>query len=131
MADPEEIQEWLAKADEDKLVAEVLLKSGEELTLPCMFHLQQMLEKLLKALIIARGNSIERTHDLDRLAQIARVEEIESLLDLCDVLNLFAVNGRYPGDLPDVSILEARRYYEHADAVRVELLQRIKGYISG
>ena len=131
MADPEEIQEWLAKADEDKLVAEVLLKSGEELTLPCMFHLQQMLEKLLKALIISSGEPIERTHDLDRLAQIAGVEEIEGLFDLCDVLNLFAVNGRYPGDLPDVSILEARRYYEHADAVGVELLQRIKGYISG
>ena len=43
MADPEELEEWLKKADEDWRVADILLKSGEELTLPCMFHLQQML----------------------------------------------------------------------------------------
>lgn len=44
MAEPEEIQEWLDKAEEDRRVAEVLLRTGEELTLPTMFHLQQMLE---------------------------------------------------------------------------------------
>jgi hypothetical protein len=33
MADPEEIKEWLRKADEDWRVAEILLISGEELTL--------------------------------------------------------------------------------------------------
>jgi hypothetical protein len=33
MADPEEIKEWLSKADEDWRVAEILLISGEELTL--------------------------------------------------------------------------------------------------
>lgn len=49
MAVSEEIQEWLDKADEDWRVAELLIRSGEELTVPCMFHLQQMLEKLLKA----------------------------------------------------------------------------------
>jgi HEPN domain-containing protein len=59
MADLEEIREWLNKADEDRLVVEVLMRTGEELTLPCMFHLQQMLEKLLKALILVRGI---RTH---------------------------------------------------------------------
>lgn len=57
MAEPEEIQEWLDKAEEDRRVAEVLLRTGEELTLPTMFHLQQMLEKLLKALILATGNA--------------------------------------------------------------------------
>ena len=40
MADPEEINEWLDKANEDCRVVEVLLKVREELTLPSMFHIQ-------------------------------------------------------------------------------------------
>jgi HEPN domain-containing protein len=125
MAVSEEIQEWLDKADEDWRVAEILLRSGEELTLPCMFHLQQMLEKLLKALIIARGRRIERTHDLDRLAQQSEALEIEGLLNLCDTLTIFAVNGRYPGDLPEVSIREARSYCTLAEEIGKQLVQRI------
>ena len=127
MADPEEIEEWLKKAQEDWRVAEILIKSGEELTLPCMFHLQQMLEKLLKASILAGGNRIERTHDLDRLAQMAGVQAVEGLLDLCDTFNAFAVNGRYPGDLAEISISAARNYFESAGRVRRALLKHIGG----
>ncbi len=125
MAVSEEIQEWLDKADEDWRVAELLIRSGEELTVPCMFHLQQMLEKLLKALIIARGRHIERTHDLNRLVQQSEGREIEGLLNLCDTLTLFAVNGRYPGDLPEVSIRDARLYCTLAEEIGQQLVQRI------
>lgn len=126
-AETEEISEWLAKADEDFRVAEILLKTGEELTLPCMFHLQQMLEKLLKASILKQGRKIERTHDLSRLTELSNNQEISGLLDVCDMLNVFAVNGRYPGDLPQVSIAFARNYFEQLVEVRDVLLQQIKG----
>lgn len=33
MANPEEVQEWLDKAEEDRQVVEVLMKTGEELTI--------------------------------------------------------------------------------------------------
>lgn len=128
MADPEEIQEWLDKADEDRLVVDVLMRTGEELTLPCMFHLQQMLEKLLKALILVQGVRFERTHDLTRLATLTRTEDIEGLLEVCETLNLFAVNGRYPGDLPEIDIHTAQHYRETAFAIRDELLTRIKRF---
>lgn len=126
MADPEEIEEWLGKADEDRRASEVLLESGEELALPCLFHLQQMLEKLLKALILRRGNRLERTHDLNRLVQEADAQDIDGLLDLCDTLNVFSVSGRYPGDLMQVSISTARDYFESASRVREELLKQIR-----
>jgi HEPN domain-containing protein len=126
MVDPEELNEWLKKAEEDWRVAEILLISGEELTLPCMFHLQQVLEKLLKALILKKGGRIERTQDLDRLAQLAELQEMEGLLDLCDVLALFAVNGRYPGDLPEIAISVARNYFESAKGIRSSLLEQIR-----
>ena len=123
MADPEEVQEWLDKADEDRLVVEVLLRTGEELTLPCMFHLQQMLEKLLKALILVQGSNFERTHDLSRLATLASAEDVEQLLELSETLNLFAVNGRYPGDLPEISVSLARDYRKKACFIRKVLLE--------
>ena len=126
MADPEEIQEWLNKADEDRLVVEVLMRTGEELTLPCMFHLQQMVEKLLKALILVQGNRFERTHDLTRLATISKTEDVQGLSEISETLNLFAVNGRYPGDLPEIDIHAARHYRDTAFAIRDELLARIK-----
>ena len=125
MADPEEVEEWLKKADEDWRVSEILLKSGEELTLPCMFHLQQMLEKLLKASILVAGSRIEKTHDLNRLARQGGVQAVNGLLDLCDTCNIFAVNGRYPGDLPEVTISAARNYFEQAGRVRRDLLKHI------
>ena len=92
-----------------------------------MFHLQQMIEKLLKAVIIKRDKRIDRTHDLGRLVQIAELQHQEALLDLCDVLTLFAVNGRYPGDLPQVSNSDAKMYYQRAIDIRKNLLQLLEG----
>jgi len=87
-----------------------------------MFHLQQVIEKLLKAIILKRDIPVTRTHDLSRLAHIAQIQEIEGLLDLCESLTLFAVNGRYPGDLPEISRETAWQYFESAKNIRDELL---------
>ena len=85
-----------------------------------------MLEKLLKASILVKGRRIERTHDLDRLAHMTGVQDVEGLLDLCDTFNIFAVNGRYPGDLPEISISVARNYFEAAGRLRQKLLNHIR-----
>lgn len=129
MAEAEEVNEWLQKANEDRLVSVLLLESGKELTLPCMFHLQQMLEKTLKALILVKGTRLEKTHDLGKLAQSAEVDHVDGLLDLCETINLFAVLTRYPGDLPEVNAKEAQSYFDRAEEVRAELLERISGYL--
>ena len=61
---------WLERATEDAAVATLLVQ--EEYALPAAFHTQQALEKLLKALLVAAGQDIRRTHDLDALATQAR-----------------------------------------------------------
>ena len=76
---------------------------------------------------IRKGSRIERTHDFDRLGQIATVQGIEDLLDICDTPTVFAVNGCYPGDLPEVSISAVRNYFESAGRVHRELLTHIHG----
>lgn len=125
MADPEEIQEWLKKSEEDWTAARVLLESGEELALPCLFHPQQMTKKLLKALILVAGNKPDRTHDMHQLSTTAGVLDIPGFIDLVETLNLYAVNARYPGDFPDVSVSDARACFEDARRYREELLRRL------
>ncbi len=62
-----------------------------------MFHLQQDIEKMLKAAISHHRIEISRTHDIERLIAICR----ESGIDLPDYtehfddLSFFAVDGRY------------------------------------
>lgn len=71
MSDPEVAREWLTRAQD--LHAARLLHDGG---LPALaaFHAQQAAEKGLKAIVIARGSGIERTHDVERLARSRRGE---------------------------------------------------------
>ena len=62
---------WLAKADEDVVVAELALAREPPLTEPAAFHCQQAAEKILKALLVAAGVAPARSHDMERLVQAA------------------------------------------------------------
>ena len=62
----EEAELWLAKAAEDVAAARILLR--EEMASPASFHVQQALEKMLKALLVAAGREVLRTHDIDDLS---------------------------------------------------------------
>jgi HEPN domain-containing protein len=61
---------WLAKADADIVGARTLL-AGAQLDLAA-FHVQQALEKALKALLVAAAQDVRRSHDIDMLATLAR-----------------------------------------------------------
>jgi HEPN domain-containing protein len=82
---------WLRRADADlEAAAAVLERSLHEL---CIFHCQQALEKLLKAILIERSptNRARRTHDLVSLAEELRlglaVEQLQLLRRLADLYN--------------------------------------------
>jgi hypothetical protein len=61
---------WLAKADAEIVGARTLL-AGAQLDLAA-FHVQQALEKALKALLVAAAQDVRRSHDIDMLATLAR-----------------------------------------------------------
>lgn len=61
---------WLDRASGDIRAARVLLRDGIELQ--AAFHLQQAIEKTLKALLVAARRDVRKTHDIDTLAELAR-----------------------------------------------------------
>ena len=64
-----EAQRWLAKADEDVAAARMLLAA---LPGQAGFHIQQAVEKTLKAMLVAKSQDIRKTHDIALLAGLAR-----------------------------------------------------------
>lgn len=94
------IRQWAEKASRDLLLAEHALTMQKDqcpFDLIC-FHAQQAVEKYLKTLLILRGVTVPRTHDLAELAgilpkDIALGVSAEAIASLTP----YAVQSRYPG----------------------------------
>jgi HEPN domain-containing protein len=103
MQDPaSKFENWLLKGDEDRAAIRLLL-AGPGTPWPAVcFHAQQAAEKYLKALLVARQQRVERTHELSRLlAQLLAVEpSLVSLRGDCAAISDYAVDARYPDILP-------------------------------
>ena len=66
-----EAARWLAKADEDAVVAELALTCDPPLINPAAFHCQQAAEKMLKAPLVVAGAAPPRSHDMELLIEAA------------------------------------------------------------
>jgi HEPN domain-containing protein len=96
--DTELREQWFGKAGNDLRAAEMLL-AGEDPPLDVVcFHCQQAAEKYLKGLLAGAGLPFPPVHDLGRL--LTRLDSegfpAESLRDLAEALNPYAVEVRYP-----------------------------------
>ncbi len=82
------------------------------------FHAQQSIEKWLKAVLASRALEFERTHDLNRLAELVEAAGETLPIDRDDVsaLTEFAVPFRYD-DPFEVEPLERARTLEVVEAV--------------
>jgi len=67
MSVPRDVLGWVARAEEDFLLARSCLRRVTPLTVGACFHAQQCAEKYLKALLLARRQPFPRTHDLGAL----------------------------------------------------------------
>jgi len=117
-----EIEEWLLKADQDWRTFLLILDNNRDLPTPALFHLQQAVEKWLKAVCLRQGKPVARTHDLGRLMTVAAVKFPDPLHLTCLELNVFAVETRYPGDLFPISDADLNRFLEHGRKIRDQLL---------
>lgn len=124
MSDSLFYEDWLAKAKEDELAAERLM-GGDGLFSPVCFHSQQMAEKLLKALLLYKGQTFEKIHDLSALGKLLQ-PLFPDVLDLKSdllVLSKFYIKTRYPADYPEFTKKQAEQAYECA--------LRVKDFVNG
>ena len=99
MNDPDDWRAWIAKATNDLLNIDNNLKSSAVPWDTVCFHAQQAAEKALKALLVARGEIVPRTHDLSALLGrcAALGFAVDELWDECGQLQPYSVLIRYPG----------------------------------
>jgi HEPN domain-containing protein len=109
---------WVAKAEEDYLVARSALRRRKPFTYTACFHAQQCAEKYLKGLLVARGSKFSKVHDLLKLSQECEKAGILLTIDLTqlDRLSLYAIQTRYPGVTP--TLADARDAVGIAKTVR-------------
>jgi len=110
MSNPDDPAAWIAKAENDLLNIDNNLASNLVPWDTVCFHSQQAAEKMLKAFLVARGETVARTHDL--IVLLARSADHQPTLNKletdCRLLNPYSVLVRYPGSVPTPSADESR-----------------------
>jgi len=121
---PHQYEILFKKADADlALVVHVLALEDKPIDVDIIFfHLQQAVEKYLKALICYNGVHFEKVHDIDKIINVCRSNSIEvpEYIDVFIELNPYAVEGRYAVLSDDMD--DAEGY--------VKLLSRLSVYVS-
>ncbi len=93
-------REWVAKAEEDFLAASALSRRRKRpLWHVVCFHVQQAVEKYLKARLEEAGQGVPKTHDLLHLLSVLTpVEPLWAAYHSAfSLLISYAVQTRYPG----------------------------------
>jgi len=109
---------WVERAEEDYLLARAALRRKSPLTYGACFHAQQCAEKYLKAILVAKGATFAKVHDLlllsDQCAKMGALVAIDA--KRLNTLSDYAVRVRYPGEDPTPE--EAREAVEIAKDIR-------------
>ena len=110
-------EDWLRHANSDLEIARSA-KSKRVLLEQLCFHAQQAAEKAIKAVLVSRGISVPKTHNIKLLIGLL-AEDIELTIPLLEspILSDYSVTGRYPGDVEPVSKAEHRHAVELAESV--------------
>ncbi|HYM45265.1 MAG TPA: HEPN domain-containing protein [Solirubrobacteraceae bacterium] len=92
----------LARAIEDETLVRKVAPDTDIADAIVGFHAQQAVEKLIKAVLAARGVAFMKSHALSYLVGLVEENEIEAPEDLseADVLSPWAVEFRYEGEEP-------------------------------
>lgn len=127
MSAPDNRESWLDKADNDLLNIENNLDAARVPWDTVCFHAQQVVEKVLKAFLVANGQVPPRTHDL--LALLGACQQFDAYLASqevdCRQLSAFAVATRYPDDLFEPTEADGRAMVDAMRRVRTEVLSHM------
>lgn len=109
--------DWIAKADEDEQVANLIRVNGGPWSLAA-YHLQQAAEKSLKAAVVEAGMAVPKTHDLVQLVGLLPNTVIPPEVDSAvAMLSAFAWITRYPGG-PSIDRTHVEECFIHLEAIK-------------
>jgi HEPN domain-containing protein len=122
------VRQWLRKAENDLRNIRNNLAAEEVPTDTVCFHAQQAIEKLLKALLVANGRNVGKTHDLVKLlSDVADlVPELLPLEEWLEEISEYGVAARYPDGFCEPTMDEAHRTFEMATKIEEIILSNIK-----
>jgi HEPN domain-containing protein len=113
-----ESNRWLAYARSDLDAAHALLHDPDHYPRQVCFLAQQAAEKALKAVLVLLEIEFPFTHDLDRLREMVPAGwRVKTAFPNLYALSIWAVEARYPGDMPQVVEADARGALQTAEAV--------------
>ena len=130
MSKEENVQEWLAIAEEDLTVANLCYKGS--MYLHCAYMCQQAVEKALKALITATGELPNPIHDLRVLSEDAEINDsltTEQAYFLKE-LSVYAIAARYPERKKKLYSLCKQGEAEKLLKSSEEMIKWVKGKVS-
>ncbi len=121
------VVQWIQSADGDMAAAEHLLGGGAELTRGATFHTQQAAEKFLKAALVWHQVEFPKSHDIGRLTDLLETVDthLADRVREASVLTPYAVEARYPSDLPRPTLAQGREALAIAKRVRDTVLQHL------
>ncbi|MCQ2085280.1 MAG: HEPN domain-containing protein [archaeon] len=124
MAQPENRESLIARAEEDYLAAEILRREDDELTTVICFHLQQYAEKMIKARLNEIGIEYPTRHNImTLLAMFPESNMAEELFEEATALTDYATSSRYNSVVPSVE--QMNKAFTQAERI-VEAVKKYK-----
>ena len=117
--------DWIKRAKSNLVIAKNIFKSeyevfgGEVFFEELCFELQQSVEKSLKALLLFHGVEFPKTHDIDRLIKLLKINSVDIPEEILEagILTQYAVRTRYPDDIRRITEEEYKEALEIAEKV--------------
>jgi len=123
----DQVLQWIKQAEYDLGTADAMFRSRRYIYTIFMCHLG--LEKALKGLIVFKGHTPIKSHDLIFLIEKTKITVPQKHIEFLETLNDVSVPTRYPDDLDRlVAQYPRRRAKEIADQSR-EVFEWIKSYL--
>lgn len=115
------LRSWLTKAASDLRSARVLGSAEDAPLDTAIYHCQQTAEKAVKAFLVSKEISPEKTHDIRKLTLEAAVHEprFNEVMEMAVALTPYAWEFRYPDDLAETypTREEFDEALQHAQAI--------------
>jgi HEPN domain-containing protein len=128
----DEVHRWLNYAREDLQVAQSILDSEDSHPRHVCWLAQQAVEKALKSVLIFSQIDFPFTHDLDRLRNLLPEGwQVKANFPDFAELTQWAVEARYPSDMPEASADDAQRAAKQANAVLETVTSDLKKHSLG